>query len=306
MNPTTARREEIGPLDLEWRVCSVQPGASGGVVAWLAVSPVADVESSAVGNGVLTLEETSVVARLRAKNSGERPALLPGDWIFDGGKQARVIERSVVLAPSSEVDVRVRCVEAGRWAHRTAADEGTFLSRGPANTSTRRSFVRTRERSATDQGEYRLDQREVWNTVESDLDRSGCRSRTSSYVTTLSGTRQHARVNVPWDANGVLALDGRGHGWLEVLPSVEHLAAAATTIIGSAELLPLGPALEETSSPWIDRVMASLWRAELEALATPFGTLGDHARLRARDLGGVRVMLGGAVAHLALGVELRA
>jgi hypothetical protein len=64
------------------------------------------VEESAGGGSVNALE---------VENRGERPVLLLAGELLLGGKQDRIIGRSMVLPPRSRTSVPVFCVEHGRW-----------------------------------------------------------------------------------------------------------------------------------------------------------------------------------------------
>src|SRR5262245_12751185 len=100
-------------LGFRWSHLATDEGPFG-IALWLEVGPAAPLESASISREV-RFHETGVVARLRARSHSLRPILVPGHLVVDGGRQARVIESSMVIPPSAELDVPVRCVEKGRW-----------------------------------------------------------------------------------------------------------------------------------------------------------------------------------------------
>lgn len=68
--------------------------------------------------------EGATVNNLTVTNNGHRPhVVLEGD-IFEGGRQNRVLTRSLVLARGEQREVPVACVEEGRW-HGTGLHQAT-------------------------------------------------------------------------------------------------------------------------------------------------------------------------------------
>jgi hypothetical protein len=73
----------------------------------------------AVARGQLAIEESGpggTVNALAVENRGDRPVLLIAGELLLGGKQDRIIGRSMVLSPRSRARVPVFCVEHGRWS----------------------------------------------------------------------------------------------------------------------------------------------------------------------------------------------
>src|SRR3989454_6475659 len=69
------------------------------------------------------------VPTLQVNNAGDRPLLLLDGEELIGAKQNRVLNTTVLVGAHSTVTIPVSCVEAGRWAYRTArfAAGGTSL-----------------------------------------------------------------------------------------------------------------------------------------------------------------------------------
>lgn len=64
------------------------------------------------------------VNALEVENRGDRPVMLMAGELLLGGKQDRIIGRSMVLAPRSRAKVPVFCVEHGRWNGTRSFDSG--------------------------------------------------------------------------------------------------------------------------------------------------------------------------------------
>src|SRR5436309_13359340 len=69
------------------------------------------------------------VPTLQVNNAGDRPLLLLDGEELIGAKQNRVLNTTVLVGARSTVTIPVSCVEAGRWAYRSArfAAGGTSL-----------------------------------------------------------------------------------------------------------------------------------------------------------------------------------
>ena len=72
----------------------------------------------AVARKQLAIEESGQgsVNALAVENRGDRSVVLVTGELLLGGKQDRIVGRSVVLAPRSKASVPVFCVEHGRWS----------------------------------------------------------------------------------------------------------------------------------------------------------------------------------------------
>jgi hypothetical protein len=80
----------------------------------------------AVARKQLAIQEsgTGDVNALEVENRGDRAVLLLAGELVLGGKQDRIIGRSMVLAPRSRTRVPVFCVEHGRWNGGKAFESG--------------------------------------------------------------------------------------------------------------------------------------------------------------------------------------
>jgi hypothetical protein len=276
-------------------------------VLWLEVGPTAPIQSAATTREV-KFQETGVVARLRAHNRSLRPMLVPGNLVVDGGRQARVIESSIVLPSDVEVQVPVRCVEKRRWsAKHGAPPTDDFEIRGATSSRTCSSFARNKSDCLALKGRYELDQRAVWTHVGEELQRTQVRSSTHSYADFIQGAKTKAARaaretadRAPRNANGLVVAHADGSVWVEVLPTREDLRAAAGLLL--ADLFdPAGshasPPRQEPPSAVLERA----WREALSPVEVPPCTLGSAFVLRAGAVFGSVLLFEGGIAHLGIG-----
>lgn|GEM_PF-3273478 len=140
--------------------------------------------SEAIEKGFIVIEELPQpsVPTVRAFNKGTVPVFFPSGVILTGGAQTRIVATPTLVMPGMQVDVPVRCVEAGRWNTHTgrrfhAARTGTseFMRSKQRRDSHSRQFHRER---AHDQGE-------TWRDVDRVLTSKGVHSATSSLESAL-------------------------------------------------------------------------------------------------------------------------
>lgn len=175
-NPAAASRSALETLGLTPRALGLHELPLGALV-WLSFGPVAgELARSAALAKELQIVETGEVPRLRVRNHATVDVLLPCDLVFDGGKQARVVERSVIIPATGEVDVPVRCVEAGRWAPKAGASASTFSFKTSAATHSREHLMALKQAMLKKHHTYELEQREVWSHVAAELTRTGTAS----------------------------------------------------------------------------------------------------------------------------------
>jgi hypothetical protein len=276
-----------------------------GTVAWLEVSPAATISTAATTPGV-SFHETGVVARLRVRNETLRPVVVPSDLVVDGGKQARVIESSIVLPPEAGVDVPVRCVEHGRWHAKSARAPHDFEIRGATSSRTRSTFARNKSESLTATGRYELDQHTVWGHVHEELQRTQVVSTTHSYADFIEGEKASAvrearamAYRAPDGANGFLVTHASGNVWCEVLPTREDLRAIAEYVLADLfDPASVRGAPRSTDAP--SELLDRAWRATLSRVDVPAHTLGTAFALRADEAFGSALVFEGRLAHLGI------
>ena len=127
-------------------------------------------------NSGLVIEElrASTVPFIEVTNPTKRPVLIPEGEQLVGGLQDRVLNTSVLVAPSTHLDIPVSCLEQGRWGNRREFGRGRAFAprrtRRAKNASVADSIRRGRSR--------RSDQAAVWHAIDRELAHLGVDSRT--------------------------------------------------------------------------------------------------------------------------------
>ena len=115
------------------------------------------------------------VPTLKVANKGDAPALLMAGEQLSGGKQNRVLNASILVAPHSELPIPVSCVERGRWAYRSAK----FGSAGSSSHSRLRKLMHGHATmSYRAEGKPSSRQGEVWQEVDRKMSETGSHSQT--------------------------------------------------------------------------------------------------------------------------------
>jgi hypothetical protein len=76
-------------------------------------------EASAGGLAVTELDEAGAVETLLVANPLDTAALLYEGEELAGAKQNRVLERSILVAAGTKLEIPAKCVEQGRWGYRS-------------------------------------------------------------------------------------------------------------------------------------------------------------------------------------------
>lgn len=288
-----------------------------GTLVWLSFTPAArELAPSAALAKELLIAETGNVPRLKVRNRAKVDVLLPSDLVVDGGKQARVVERSVIIPADLEVEVPVRCVEAGRWAGKPDASATRFSVTASASIDSREHLMNLKQAMFRKSKQYELEQGEVWKHVAGELTRTGVRSTTNSYTAYLANREERLvrarsmKLAPPSLANAVAVVRHGGHIWIEAFPSNEH--AAESAIAHAADLLVEGgAAVPPGSKPFADprartqRAIERLFRADLLDVAPPAGTKGDSYAVDADGVAGFLLLASSKLAHLTTSVDAR-
>ena len=168
-----------------------------------------------LAEGLLEVTEVAgsgSVPTLKVTNKGDAPAFLMAGEQLSGGKQNRVLNASILVAPHSELPIPVSCVERGRWAYRSAG----FGSSGSSSHSRLRKLMHGHTTmSYRKSGKPLSEQGEVWHEVDRKMAETGSHSDTmmlqSVYEDTeveLKGVTEQLRA--PEGASGaVFAYGGR-------------------------------------------------------------------------------------------------
>ncbi|MEE2828837.1 MAG: DUF6569 family protein [Myxococcota bacterium] len=111
---------------------------------------------------VTEVSESGQVPALRVRNAGDDPVLLLDGEELLGGKQARVMNSSVLVPAGAEIHVPVSCCEAGRWQRQSER----FRSHGRSLPSSLKSTKHSRVLSNLRTSErHDADQREIWRDI---------------------------------------------------------------------------------------------------------------------------------------------
>ncbi len=281
---------------LRWEVLSHQ-ALPGGAIAWLRVAPAAEDLGTAMLARDLVIQETGEVPKLRVCNPHRGPILLPADLVVDGGKQARVVERSLIVPGFAVVEVPVRCVEQGRWHAREPRSAQTFAPMATAATGSREELLKMKHATLRRTGTYELEQSAVWDHVDVELRRTRCSTETRSYTAFLSlraarvAEARRLDIQAPAGANG-LALVRRGSVWIEVFPTRDDMSSIVPAVVADAlEGQAEDPARVEVAV----HAVATAPLATVEALS---GTLGESFAIEGASVTGFALLYRGGVAHL--------
>ncbi len=141
----------------------------------------------AISNGGLIISELTAsgsVGQLTTLNNTADYLLLTDADVLTGAKQNRVVNRSVLLAPSAKTVIEVSCVERLRWSFRSSSFSTPGSVADPGLRSRKAgTFSRMRPEHGT---HFRNTQGEVWDHVYSSLACEGVNSRTESYEELLT------------------------------------------------------------------------------------------------------------------------
>ncbi|WP_420612703.1 ARPP-1 family domain-containing protein [Candidatus Spongiisocius sp.] len=150
-------------------------------------------------NSGLVIEElpASAVPFLKVTNPTNRPVLIPEGEQLIGGLQDRVLNTSVLVAPSTRLDIPVSCLEQGRWGDRREFDRGRAFAPRRARRAKNASVADSLRRG----GSRRSDQAAVWNAIDREL----------------AHLRVESRTRAARDAEGFLRRDRRRAGTVEGL-----------------------------------------------------------------------------------------
>jgi hypothetical protein len=134
-----------------------------------------------LSGGLIISELTAMgsVGRLTALNKTANYLLITDADVLTGAKQNRVINRSVLLAPSVKTVIDVSCVERLRWNYRSSSFS---TPRSVADPSLRRRKAGTFSRMKPEREmDFRNTQGEVWDHVSKKLISECVTSHTESY-----------------------------------------------------------------------------------------------------------------------------
>lgn len=174
--PARVPRRHRGVPNLE-RAAVGRPITRLGISLFPVYLPGNDLPEIATGpSSGLVIEESqaSRVPSLEVANPTNHTILIPEGEQLIGGLQDRVLNTSVLVAPSTHLDIPVSCLEQGRW--------GDLRDFGRGRAFAPRRARRAKNASVADsvrrEGSRRSDQAAVWNVIDQELAHLGIDSGT--------------------------------------------------------------------------------------------------------------------------------
>ena len=162
----------------------------------------------AIRSGGLIISELMAmgsVGQLTALNQTDDYLLLTDADVLTGAKQNRVVNRSVLLAPSAKTIIEVSCVERLRWNYRSSSFSSPGSVADP-NLRSRKAGTFSRMKPE-DESHFRDTQGEVWDHVYASLACEGVYSQTESYEELLKHRMAKAERAFP-DCNPAEGCNG--------------------------------------------------------------------------------------------------
>lgn len=119
---------------------------------------------------VTELDSYGSVPELKVINQASVPVLLMDGEELAGAKQNRVLNTTILLKENSETLIPVSCTEQGRWSYNSLEfrESGNVVAY-----SVRRSKSASVNQSLKKRGEFRSDQRMVWDEID-EISRVSC------------------------------------------------------------------------------------------------------------------------------------
>jgi hypothetical protein len=259
--------------------------------------------ASAIESGQAGVEEVSEagsVPHLAVTNKADRPVLIPEGEILIGAKQNRVVNVTVLVAAGTKFIVPVSCVEAGRWRYRSRHFESRFC----APPSLRSKKIKAVQRNRAASGRAESDQREVWDEVETCLNKVRATSETASLIDGFVASEKRLdeyrqQFSLPDETAGVLVAEGTHVIGMDLFGSPATFRAMWNRLRDAYLFDALGDARKrraaggKSAKAFLDRVAASV-RPRPSALG-----LGEELEIAGDRLVGTALVYGGQVCHVA-------
>jgi hypothetical protein len=132
----------------------------------------------ALADGLARISEISEhgsVPELRFENTSEKPVFLMDGEELIGAKQNRVLNLSILAPAEAMIVIPVSCVEAGRWAYRSADFKAAPRAQHSRARASKAASVSMSLRASESR---RSNQSAVWDEIEEKMERSGTHSET--------------------------------------------------------------------------------------------------------------------------------
>ena len=189
----------------------------------------------ALATGTASVTETSEgrVSTLLFSNQSTSVLFAMAGELFVGGRQDRVLNRSLVVKPGETVWAPVSCVEASRW--RTGRQGPSFAAAGvTACTSVRRSVQESRIHHLMRTGTESSNQTRIWNDISQTLVQT-CTAQLNE-TKTLAGAMYRKKRKLNTYAKRFRPIE-KQLGWVLFSPSSSGLRLIGGDAFGCQKLL---------------------------------------------------------------------
>lgn len=263
------------------------------------------VGADAFADGSFTIAEVDHhgdVTHLEARNEGDLPVLLIDGEHFEGAKQNRILNATVLVAGSRTTILPVACVEEGRWHYEAAADFAP--SADIAYSDLRSKNAVQRAASMRSSGSRAADQSEVWDEVGKMHDRVGVLSPTGAMKDGYDHRRNElddikaAFASPEAGQTGVIACIGGRPVALDAFDRPETLSKLWPRLLSGYALDALGQKPTEVGKEAIDEFLVR--GAAAETTSHEGLGLGMDVVLTAPNVVGNALAWESGVVHLAL------
>jgi len=258
--------------------------------------------SEALDQGTLEVTEVSEsgsVQNLQVTNNGSRPVLLLDGEEFEGAKQNRILNVTVMVAAKQTITVPVSCVEVGRWAYRSKRFGAADWVMDTQGRAMQMRSVSESLRSGSRAG----NQGAVWAHIDGKAERLDAMSPTGAMSEMYAKHRKRLDDSVrslepvEHQVGAAFMSQGRLMG-VELFDSPNTLKAVLPKLVRSHALDSIDPRTDrrEQGADTIDDLLASL--GSLESEDYPAVGLGQEFRLHGESLEGAALVVEERVVHL--------
>ena len=248
------------------------------------------------------VEETSEsgdVPLLAVRNDGSTPMLFPEGEILIGAKKNRTVNLTLLVAAKTQMQMPVRCVEAGRWSRSSRH----FEAKAWAHPKLRELKVRSAQSYRRETGMARADQSAVWKEVDDHLDDFDIPAPTRDLALSFEEpavytSEYRERIELPESACGFLAARGDEVIGLDLFDSAQTLQKLWRRMSDAyfVEAARGDERLEETPGNVASKFLSAVEDRLVPAAKQP--QLGFEMELVDGALAGSALWYDGAICHL--------
>ncbi len=247
--------------------------------------------------------DSEMVSGLSVRNPTEKPILITEGEHLVGGKQNRAVNSTVLVPPSSKLEIPVSCIEQGRWGRRREYRRNCSFT--PRNV--RSKLQETVNASMQREGSHRSDQGAVWREVDEVLDRLEVRSDTVAAADVEEAYRRDSSLFAAVDdliklgplpeQNGIVVTQGTRVKAIELFGSRDLLAHYWSTLVRSHML-------ESADDPGPHSAERALWAirrfGSMDQKSCPGIGMGTELRMIDHVMVGQALMLEETVVHASM------